>query len=62
METKILDMSILARAASNHSLALKLNSGFKHAFRLTHSVQSTATDSTPDTMELDSERQQEDQG
>jgi hypothetical protein len=55
-------MSILSRAAANYSLSLKLNQGFNHVFRLTRSLHSTATDSTPDTMELDSESQQEDQG
>jgi hypothetical protein len=55
-------MSILSRAASGHSLALKFNSGLNHVFRLTRSLQSTATDSTPQTMDLDSENQEEDQG
>ncbi|CAF0994963.1 unnamed protein product [Adineta steineri] len=55
-------MSILSRAASGHSLSLKLNTGLNHVFRFTRSLQSTATDSTPETMELDSENQQEDQG
>jgi hypothetical protein len=55
-------MSILARTVTNSSLSLKFNSGFNHVFRLTRSLQSTSTDSTPETMELDSENQEEDQG
>ena len=55
-------MSILSRSVSNSSLSLKLNYGVNHAFRLTRKLQSTATDSTPETMYLDSESQEEDQG
>jgi hypothetical protein len=55
-------MSLLSRVASNYSLSLKLNNGFNHIFRLSHTIPSTATDSTPDTMDLDSESQQEDHG
>jgi hypothetical protein len=55
-------MSILSRIVSNPSLSLRLNNGFNHVFRLTRSSHSTATDSTSETMELDSESQQEDQG
>jgi hypothetical protein len=55
-------MSILSRGVTNSSLSLKLNSGFNHVFRLTRSVKSTATDSTAETMGLDSESQEEDHG
>jgi hypothetical protein len=55
-------MAILSRFTSKNSLSLKLNNGFNHVFRLTRSLQSTATDSTPQTMDLDSENQEEDQG
>lgn len=58
----ILDMSILSRSVSNSSLSLKLNYGVNHALRLTRRVQSTATDSTEATMNLDSESQEEDHG
>lgn len=55
-------MSILSRSVSNSSLSLKFNYGVNHAFRLTRNTQSTATDSTAATMNLDSENQEEDQG
>ncbi|CAF0851091.1 unnamed protein product [Rotaria sp. Silwood1] len=55
-------MSILSRVASSSSLSLKFNSGFRHVFYLKRSVQSTSTDSTRETMELNSENQHEDQG
>ncbi|CAF1209302.1 unnamed protein product [Adineta ricciae] len=55
-------MSILSRAAFSHLSPLKVGSGTNHVFRFTRSLQSTATDSTPDTMDLDSENQQEDHG
>ena len=55
-------MSMLSRTVFNPSFKLKLNNGFNHVFRVTRSLQSTATDSTPETMDLDSESQQEDQG
>lgn len=55
-------MSILSRTVSNPTLSLKLNHGFNHIFRFTRSLQSTSTDSTAATMELDSENQEEDQG
>lgn len=58
----ILDMSILSRSVSNSSLSLKLNYGVNHAWRLTRRMQSTATDSTEATMNLDSESQEEDHG
>ncbi|CAF3687552.1 unnamed protein product [Rotaria sordida] len=55
-------MSILLRIASSSSLSLKFNKGCKHAVYLKRSLQSTATDSTRDTMDLDSENQREDHG
>jgi len=55
-------MSMFSRTIFNPSLKLKLNNGCHHVFRVTRSLQSTATDSTLETMELDSESQQEDQG
>ncbi len=56
------DMSILSRVACNHTLSLKLNAGINHMYRIVRTLESTATDSTPQTMHLDSERQQEDPG
>ena len=57
------DMSILSRAASHHTGSLKFGSGVSHIHRnVVRSLQSTSTDSTPQTMHLDSENQQEDQG
>jgi hypothetical protein len=53
---------MFTRTVFNPSFKLRLNNGFNHVFRVTRSLQSTATDSTPATMELDSENQQEDQG
>ena len=53
-------MSIISRSVYNR--ALKLNNGFNPIFRFKRSTQSTSTDSTPETMELDSESQEEDQG
>ena len=53
-------MSMISRAASKSSL--KLNHGYNYLSRCTRSLKSTATDSTPATMNLDSENQQEDQG
>ena len=58
----VLDMSILSRVVSNHAASLKSTGGLKLAFRPVRSLQSTATDSTADTMDLDSESQQEDPG
>ncbi|CAF2756991.1 unnamed protein product [Rotaria sp. Silwood2] len=55
-------MSILSRVASNSSLSFKFNGRFKNVVCFKRSLQSTSTDSTLDTMELDSENQQEDQG
>jgi hypothetical protein len=51
-------MLMFTRTVFNPSFKLTLNNGF----RVTRSLQSTATDSTLETMELDSENQQEDQG
>ena len=57
-----LDMSILSRAARSHTVPLTFNVGITHAHRLVRNLESTATDSTPATMHLDSENQQEDPG
>jgi len=58
-----LDMSILSRNVGNHSLTWKLNSGInQYMYYAVRTLRSTATDSTPQTMHLDSENQQEDQG
>lgn len=55
-------MSILSRVAYHQSTTLKLNVGINHVHRFVRGLQSTATDSTPQTMYLDSENQQEDLG
>jgi hypothetical protein len=55
-------MSILSRAVYNHTVSLKLNAGINHLFRIVRTLESTATDSTPQTMNLDSESQEEDSG
>jgi hypothetical protein len=55
-------MSMLSRAVCNHTASLKLNGGINHMYRAVRTLQSTATDSTPETMDLDSESQQEDPG
>ncbi|UJR30995.1 hypothetical protein I4U23_018506 [Adineta vaga] len=55
-------MSILSRVVYNQGTSLKLNAGINHVQRFVRSLQSTATDSTPQTMNLDSESQQEDPG
>ncbi len=57
-----LDMSILSRAVCNHTISLKLNIGVNYMYRIVRTLQSTATDSTIQTMHLDSETQQEDPG
>ncbi len=56
------DMSILSRIACNNTLSLKLNAGVSQMYRIVRTLESTATDSTPQTMNLDSENQQEDPG
>ena len=53
-------MSTLLRSVSNTSL--KFKTGLHHVLRFSSTLQSTSTDSTPATMELDSESQEEDQG
>lgn len=56
-------MSIISRAVCNHTGSLKLNAGVNyHVYRIVRTLKSTATDSTPETMNLDSESQQEDPG
>ena len=55
-------MSILSRAVFNHTASFKLNAGINHMYRIVRTLESTATDSTPETMHLDSESQQEDPG
>jgi hypothetical protein len=55
-------MSILSRAVCNHTVSLKLNAGINHMYRIVRTLESTATDSTPQTMNLDSESQEEDPG
>ena len=55
-------MSMISRTVSNPFVSLKLNGGFNHLFRQVRFLESTATDSTADTMHLDSESQQEDPG
>jgi hypothetical protein len=55
-------MSILSRAVCNHTVSLKLNAGINHMYRIVRTLKSTATDSTPQTMNLDSESQEEDPG
>jgi hypothetical protein len=56
-------MSILSRAASStHPISSKFTTRFNHVFRFVRSLESTATDSTVETMDLDSESQQEDPG
>ena len=56
------DMSILSRTVYNHTVSLKLNAGINHMYRIVRTLESTATDSTPRTMNLDSESQEEDPG
>jgi hypothetical protein len=56
------DMSILSRVACNHTLSLRLNAGINQMYCIVRTLKSTATDSTPQTMNLDSESQQEDPG
>jgi hypothetical protein len=55
-------MSFLSRGACNHTALLKFNAGINHVYRIVRTLESTATDSTPQTMNLDSESQQEDPG
>ncbi|CAF0719376.1 unnamed protein product [Adineta steineri] len=55
-------MSILSRAVYNQAVSLRLNAGINHMYRTVRTLESTATDSTPQTMHLDSESQQEDPG
>lgn len=55
-------MSILSRTVFNHTVSLRLNGGVNHLYRVVRTLESTATDSTPQTMYLDSESQQEDPG
>lgn len=55
-------MSILSRTICNHTISLRLNGGVNHLSRTVRTLQSTATGSTPQTMHLDSESQQEDLG
>jgi len=56
------DMSILSRIVYNHTVSLKLNAGINHIYRIIRTLESTATDSTSQTMNLDSESQEEDPG
>ncbi|CAF3732657.1 unnamed protein product [Rotaria socialis] len=55
-------MSIFSRAASCQPLLIKFNSGWKNVLCVKRSLQSTSTDSTPSTMELGSESQEENHG
>jgi hypothetical protein len=55
-------MSILSRSVCNHTISLKLNAGINHMYRIVRTLESTATDSTSKTMNLDSESQEEESG
>jgi len=57
-----LDMSILSRAVCNHTVSIKLNAGINHMYRTVRTLESTSTNSTLETRNLNSESQQEDPG
>ena len=55
-------MSILSRVVCNHTKSIGVNAGINHLYRTIRTLESTATDSTLETMHLNSEHQQEDLG